>query len=92
MLPPSDEPALDEGFRTHLPRLFDIAVFCMSIYQWVFYTKLLKTKEWSDRVIKRLDVSVVHCLLVVPYISAQDSSSLRAAYLTRSDSMRDAWT
>lgn len=30
-----DYKALDQELRKHLPCVFDIAVFCMSIYQWI---------------------------------------------------------
>lgn len=40
-------PCLTRGSRTHLPCLFDIAVFCMSIYQWVFFPpQATEDKEW----------------------------------------------
>lgn len=71
LLPSSDYPALDQGYRTHLPCLFDIAVFCMSIYQWVLFPKLLKAmsgwvrwfkkkmkKKTKKKKKKRLDVSI----------------------------------
>lgn len=58
LLPPSDFCALDEVFRTRLPCVFDIAVFCMSIYQWVFFFPKLLKAEWLGRVVKRLDVSI----------------------------------
>lgn len=59
-LPPSHYPVLDEAFRTRLPGLFGIAVYCMSIYQWVFFPKLLKEKSRREGWLKRLDVSIFH--------------------------------
>lgn len=41
-----DYKALDQELRKHLPCVFDIAVFCMSIYQWIVSPKQPKTSGW----------------------------------------------
>lgn len=61
---------LEEGLRTHLPCLSDIAVFCMSIYMGVF-PQATEGKEWLGRVVKRLDVSVfINCLFNLWFLTS----------------------
>lgn len=79
-----DYKALDQELRKHLPCVFDIAVFCMSIYQWIVSPKQPKTSGWLfgfcflfffNRCIQFFNT----CVLVLSYyISAQNCFSLCA--------------
>lgn len=53
-------------FSDHvLPCFFDIAVFCMSIYKWVFFPQATEGEERLGRVVKRLDISIFNNLLII---------------------------
>lgn len=76
------------GFRTHVPRLFDIAVLCMSIYPTGVLHRATEDKEWSGRVIKKRRRCIGCSLIVYSWFptSAHRAVSPRVALiLTRSD-------
>lgn len=80
-----DYKALDQELRKHLPCVFDIAVFCMSIYQWIVSPKQPKTSGWLFGfcffvLFFLIDVSSfsTRVLVLSYYISAQNCFSLCA--------------
>lgn len=87
---PHNNPALGEGSQTCLPCLFDIAVFCMSIYQWVFFTQATEGIEWLGSVVTKTRLyPFFHDLFTSYNSAAQDRFPLRAADCTGSDTRSD---